>query len=293
MKYGYSLILGEYIEADFIEAEDCKLFEIVCPSCKAPVFKVLNTLSHSEDQALDTANCRLKVNSMKPKYIKKFNTASQKRKMKRFLSGFCDIVMKNEYKWVPRKLDEKISKLKKSNSLRHLRGIFREFVSFTKEVNNRPYIYNYFEYYMDNFAGILDEFPKTAFFIETHFRIAYDLWEQLQLPNNRKQFDFLFNNSFYMLSSRIKNDIGTGKWHEYGERLYLNMLGLMDTSKDEATRIIDSMIDYKIPTEHSSDLDLFAKMVIEIKCEILGCLLRVPYYTILKPDPSAELHFSG
>ena len=40
MKLGYSLLLGEHIEAEWIEYTDCKVFQIVCPNCKEPIFKV-------------------------------------------------------------------------------------------------------------------------------------------------------------------------------------------------------------------------------------------------------------
>ena len=77
MKLGYSLLLGEHIEAEWIEYTDCKVFQIVSPNCKEPIFKVfrqvpppgVHYLSHYEKDSAYEADCELRVASMGKKKL--------------------------------------------------------------------------------------------------------------------------------------------------------------------------------------------------------------------------------
>jgi hypothetical protein len=88
------------------------------------------------------------------------------------------------------------------------------------------------------------------------------------------------------LFSRFKQADKVRELEEYEKQLRSDMLELIDKSKTEGMKIVNSMIKYEVPTQNSPTTDLFTKMIIDIKHEILGCLLRVPYFTLLKPDPS-------
>lgn len=43
MKLGYSNLLSELIRAELIDYKDSEKFQIVCPCCKEPVFKVIRS----------------------------------------------------------------------------------------------------------------------------------------------------------------------------------------------------------------------------------------------------------
>lgn len=66
MKLGYSNLLGEFIDAQGIGYEDCKGFQIVCPSRREPVFKgmresgvaeAVHYLSHYEKDKAYASEC--------------------------------------------------------------------------------------------------------------------------------------------------------------------------------------------------------------------------------------------
>ena len=60
MKYGFSLLLNEYIHPELVEYKDSKIFQIVCPECYEPIFKVnrnnkVTYFSHyKKDEKLDS-----------------------------------------------------------------------------------------------------------------------------------------------------------------------------------------------------------------------------------------------
>ncbi len=94
MKLGYSLLLGEHISAQSIEYSDCKTFQIVCPNCKEPVFKVFRSvpppgihyLSHYEKDKAYEAECELRVASLGVREMETANALSRGQRLEYFLS---------------------------------------------------------------------------------------------------------------------------------------------------------------------------------------------------------------
>ncbi len=75
----YSLLLGEYIEAEKISYVDCKGFQIVCLCCKEPIFKVnrenavksIEYLSHYDKDKSYVTECELRVEALSKEEITK------------------------------------------------------------------------------------------------------------------------------------------------------------------------------------------------------------------------------
>jgi hypothetical protein len=293
MKYGYSLLLEEHIEAAAISDEDCTAFQIVCPLCKEPVFKAtretkagkaVHCLSHYEKPVSHIAGCEWSVNSLQSGELKKSNTLSRKRKMKYFLSVLDEVVLKNEYQWIPRQLVDQLSQMKKSKSMRHLHKIFRQYLYLAKGIDVRRYIYQFFQNHSHQLTEVFEEFPQTAFAMETQMRIAFDMWKYLQSPIAKGKLDFMFNNSLLYLIFRLNHAKKIRELQEHEKQLLASLLDLMDKSREDGLQIIASMAKYQVPDEHSASMDLLSRMIIDIKYEIFGCLFRVPYFKLLKGD---------
>ena len=81
MKTGYSMLLGEYVDSEAINYTDCKSFQIVCPICREPVFKVershppptLHYLSHYEESKAFATDCELRVRGISDRDKEKNN----------------------------------------------------------------------------------------------------------------------------------------------------------------------------------------------------------------------------
>ena len=93
MKTGYSLLLGEYVDAQKVNYVDCKQFQIVCPICKEPIFKVnreltstpIEYLSHYQKDKAYIAECELRVRSLSKEEIAKSNSVSRDQRLEYFL----------------------------------------------------------------------------------------------------------------------------------------------------------------------------------------------------------------
>ena len=299
MKYGYSILLGEHIKAESIDYNDCKSFQIVCPCCKEPVFKVIRDqemgnlthyLSHYEKAKSYSSVCELRVNALESSKINESNTLSRNQRLEYFLSILRDSVLRNEYSGNLSGLIGMFKQMEKSNSLKFMRDRFYEYISVSTDLNNQAHVYEFFDEYIREFTDISGGFPKTVFSVLTQKRIAFDIWKHLLSANARSNFDFMFNNSYLFLMLRIKRAKNVRLLYEFEEILYSNMYDLIVKSKDEGMNIITSMMEYKVSPPHSFGLDLLSKILAEIQHELLGCLLRVPYFDLLRKATGLRQH---
>lgn len=291
MKYGYSILLGEHIQSEQIDYEDCKAFQIVCPCCREPIFKVVRDshampsthyLSHYEKSAEYSSDCELRVNLLNRNDIARNNQVSRNQKLEFFLHILKDWVLKNEYGSEAGKLVGMISQMNRSKALRFLRERFHDYVTSNLDLSKKEHVYELLDEYINEMETISGGFPKTSFSIVTQKRIAFDVWTHLLSSNAKKNFDFMFNNAYLFLVFRIEKAVGVREVYEYEKRLHTDMLKLIRKPKEQGMQIISSMMDFDVPEPHSIGLDLLSKMLAEIQHEIFGCLLRVPYFEMLK-----------
>jgi hypothetical protein len=291
LKYGYSLLLGEHIESQVVDYSDCKSFQIVCPSCKEPIFKVQRAkgednathyLSHYEKSSAYVAECELRVNSLKSDDLQKSNGISRNQRLGYFLSVLRESILKNEYGGNMANLTKAFDNMQKSKTLSFLRDGFYENAKMSDDLKNGGHVHELFDDYIKEYTEISGGFPKTAFSIQTQKRIAFDVWLHLLSGNARSNFDFVFNNSFLFLVSRIEKSMAVKTPVEYEKLLHKNMVDLIMNADEDGMETVSSMMKYKVPPPYSIGLDLLSKMLAEINHEIYGCLLRVPYFELLK-----------
>lgn len=99
MKTGYSLLLGDYVPATEANHCDTADFQIVCPCCKDPVFKVER---HQADTASEffshftskpeNAECELRVRSLTMDQIRREASLSRGQSLKAFQSVIRDAI---------------------------------------------------------------------------------------------------------------------------------------------------------------------------------------------------------
>lgn len=99
MKLGYSILLGEYFEAEAICYTHCKDLQIVCPNCREPIFKRVRSVpeeihyyAHYEKDKNSIEECELRVNGIKGEQILKQNIESRGQKLKYFMYVFKDML---------------------------------------------------------------------------------------------------------------------------------------------------------------------------------------------------------
>ena len=295
MKLGYSLLLGEYCEAAFIEYGDCKAFQIVCPSCKEPVFKVtrepvedrqIHYLSHYQKDEAYEAECELRVSRISEEEIERTNSLSRNQKIEYFLGVFREAVLNHEY---PKEAEPQAAvksymrRLAKSKALEKVRELLFEFhrdpgTSYTKAKLNA-----YFDDYVTDIKEIAGKFFSTAYSLETQKRIGGDMWQHLLSAKTKENFFFLFNHGYVVLLQRLERAIRGRQPFQYELDLYKAMRRIPDANKEEGLAILDAMREYSVEPPHALEgSNLFLKLYSEVTHEMLGALLRLPYFEMLR-----------
>lgn len=294
MKIGYSLLLGEYIEAYAVEYDDCKNFQIVCPSCKEPVFKgvrwhddkEIHYLSHYAKDISYDEECELRVNSLSKDIINTTNSEARKQRLAYFLQVLKDIILQYEYpeESIP-KVKKLFGRLNKSKPISFIRD---NVYTYLKKISlTQDDLYTFLESYVQDIIEIQGKFFSTQYSLQTQKRIAYDIWQHLLSTPAKENFDFLFHHGYIVLMGRLEKAMKIREPADWEKYLYQSMIKLMNTSKIKGFQLIDTMRKVPIQSDYAENFDMLSKMGAEITHEMLGCLLRLPYFDLIK---KARLH---
>lgn len=290
MKIGYSLLLSEYINSELIEYDDCKNFQIICPSCKEPVFKVIREteekpihyLSHYEKDKAYMDECELRISSIPQNEIQRNNNSSRNQRLQYFLSVLKETIYKTEYSDYEH-AKKRIKQIEKSKALDKYRKLRYEHAIKMLSKNNEKDLLEFFENYVDEMKEIGGEFYKTTFSIEQQKQIALDIWYHILTPNAKENYFFLLNHSYVFFLSRIQKASKVRKLLDWEVYLSNLMNKIPFTSREKGYKLFQSLGLYKIPQKYSWSADnLYDKMSAEITYEMFGCLLRLPYFELLK-----------
>jgi hypothetical protein len=91
MNIGYSLLLGEYLAASDVTYDDGARWQIVCPACKEPAFKVvrqpgeIHYFSHYKDSDILPSDCELRVRGLSRQAMDACNAQSRGQLLEYFL----------------------------------------------------------------------------------------------------------------------------------------------------------------------------------------------------------------
>lgn len=294
MKTGYSLLLGEYIEAQKVNYIDCKAFQIVCPNCKEPTFKVnrevtstpVEYLSHYNRDKGYVAECELRVSSLSKEEIAKSNNLSRGQRLEYFLSVLQEAISTTLYpqdEASQTKVNKLLNRFGKSKSLKHYRELMFEIERRTDAKISDDDLEEFMQGYVDDIREVSQgEFFKTSFALETQKRIARDIWRHLLSARAKENFFILFSHAYYLLMNRIKLATSERAPFEHELIMYAAMERLIDTSVNKRKLISKTLIDYPIGKPYAMEgSNLFNKLLSEIAHEMLGILLVMPYFELL------------
>lgn len=290
MLNGYSILLGEYIEASYIEHGDCEPFQIVCPSCYEPLFKVersipkIHYLSHYKQSNSNDAECERRVSSKSKSDITSHNIISRNQRLQYFLEVFKKALERDPLVSYTDSLEYSHKKINSSKALVSLRkkhydtakieglgeqGKFREFAEFYVEESRQ-----------------FGDFPITGFSISTQIRIASDLMQLLTTTQGESNYNALFNHSIlYLLQRCQKKPINTNSNNIHvTQKIEYFLSALMKASSEEkGMQIIGEMLHSPIfPPYVERPSSYFLKVISEIAHEMIGTLVRLPYFNMLK-----------
>ncbi|MGR9060197.1 hypothetical protein ACU8NH_30770 (plasmid) [Rhizobium leguminosarum] len=234
MKIGYSNLLAEHLQAEQLNHRDCEPFQVVCPACREPIFKVerngdgngIHYLSHYAAAKSFQDDCELRVSRLAVEYISKGNQSSRDQRLQYFLQVLRDLVARDKiYKGSPEKAEKLLNRSKAIGWLRlqhyeMARKLAWSQADFGEAVGG----------YVKDLASqgaILD----TAFAATVQERISFDIWHSLTSPNARSNYEFLFNHGYVKLLTRLEvaND---GRASPRGQsQIYRYPAGLVSASR--------------------------------------------------------------
>lgn len=201
MDIGYSLLLRETLNANTLEYRDCEYFQVVCPICKEPVFKVrreleektVHYLSHYKEdlEEIDEERCELRAKKLSKAKIKSQNSDSRDQKLIFFLSVLKDTVKKNEYRNNDtKKVTRMFLQLEKSQPLNFLRKQAYNYSSEMLGGLSKKEMMGFFDDYVNDFKEISGDFPETSFSIKLQKEISYDIWKHLLSKKAEENYFF-------------------------------------------------------------------------------------------------------
>lgn len=286
MKIGYSLILGEHVDACGLSHRDCEPYQIVCPACKEPVFKVerkadqaqIDYLSHYTSEKAYNSECELRVSSMNKEVLQKSDKQSRNQRLEYFLGVLRELIARNPM--YPNGTAKSQAALNKSKAVCFLRDIH-----YKHSCKNR-YTAEMFNEFVDEYieditqmGGIID----TSFAISVQKRISFDIWQHLLTQKGRANYEFLFNHAYLVVMTRCQRAIDVHKAVPEMRRLFDFLSSIVQTSKQKGFNIISEMGNTPVgPPFAIEDSNYFNKAASDISHEMIGCLLELQYFDVLK-----------
>lgn len=290
MKFGYSILLGEIIESDKLNYQDCKNFQIICPNCKEPIFKVkrnsdaintLHYLSHYEKDKAYQSECELRVGNLSTSNIKLQNTIARNQKLTYFLKVLQDAIL-HKYYGPPYTITDGLKQVNNSANIKALRNFYFKNVIKYSILKDKEDFDLSADDYINEMIKLSDEFEKTTFSIDNQKRIAFDIWSYIFTPKGKPNFNFVFNHSFVYLIVRGSKRLDAKDLNDWEKYLFESMLDLIELNEDEGKRILENMKNYILkPPFVGEPSSLLFKMITEIAHEMVGTLISLPYFEIL------------
>lgn len=287
MKIGYSNLLGEHVQAELIHHKDCEPFQVVCPACREPVFKVerneesdgIHYLSHYAAAKSFHTDCELRVSALPAELISQDNKTSRDQRLRYFLQVLRDMVAEDKiYSNSPQQSQRLLNRSKAISFLRlqhyeMARKLSWSQAAFAEAVTG----------YRDDLAS-QGAFLKTTFAAAVQERVAFDMWNSLLSANGRLNYEFLFNHGYVQLLSRLEVAKDGGRAVPPDQlRMYRSLANLVNASKKGGMQILGEMAQVEVgPPFALEGMTLLGKAMSEVMHEMVGTLIGLPYFDVLK-----------
>jgi hypothetical protein len=304
MQLGYSLLLGEQIEALNINHRDCEKFQIVCPVCFEPVHKAIRQcidgqkshyLSHYNRDVESGEECEFRVDSLNHSSIAAANQIVRGQRLIYFLSVLSEAMEDDVNAFPPcdpanesyqREIMDGLAQSRVLDSLA-MKAIalparereliteeeFGKLIDLHKESLPEELHYDIFE---------------TSYERDNQIRIARDIWCHLLTSQAAENFNHLFRRAFAATIVRMNVTSEERQLTDDEEMLWGGMLNIADLDILEAHDMLDSLTDLPGQGLFTIDAENMQEALLTLIClEMIAVLVRLPYRDLLL-RPSAR-----
>lgn len=283
VRFGYSLLLSETIEACRLGYDDCRAFQVVCPICKEPVLKAVRDethyLSHYPAAGAYAADCELRVSRFDVAAVERQNAESRGQKLALFLRVLRTALMKRDFGNQLEKAQTLFRMLERSKPLAFVYGEFEKSMRhFDEKIFDEAA-----DFYVNKDVGPHDPMFRTGFALATQRRIAVDVWRSLMTPPQEPNRRFVFHNAYAMVLWRLQLLLDTGEATEPVRRLRNYAERLLQLNREKGMELLAEMAHTPAPPPLAEPGSSYlVKLMAETTHEMIGSLLRIDYFDILR-----------
>lgn len=284
MKYGLSILLNEYLKPDSVEYKDTEIFQIVCPECYEPIFKVvredeINYFSHyKKDRTMDS-NCSLRVDSITHDEIEKTARESKGQNIEYFLSVFRKSVISHEVSGNTEKILLLIEEINNSNGFSEIKNKIAE--RFRELSTDDQLILSFFDDYLKE----TDMDTKFSFLKQKEYALI--LLKHLCSPKAKENLGFLICYAGIFLTTRLEASFKLGEVTKWQVDMYNYLSRLLKCkTNEEFQKILVELLKYKLnpPWVQKENTSMLVKIISEIAYESCGVIIRFPFFKVLKQN---------
>ncbi len=303
MKLGYSILLGETLDASALQYRDCERFQVVCPNCHEPIFKVRRAaetpdechfFAHYAASKAYQGNCDLRVKSYSRVDLEAQNQVSRDQRLSYFLS-----VLKRTLGMAPNYLttaERTHYRLEKSPAFLFLRdmcwgNLAQADSGEAFDVTVEDYLYR-----LKDVGWEL----TTTFSLDRQRKIARDMWQMIMTPAGHGNFNFVFNHAWLLEFNAV---IARMDEHDADDIVVMRqvasyMAAVLEAKKGTMRSLLQEMASRQLPrgynvirgqAEDDEPSTFLTRILGNVTIQMVGALMEVPYFELLKQqygDPS-------
>lgn len=303
MRLGYSLLLGEHLEAASIDYGDCGAFQITCPNCREPVFKVRRAsadtshyLAHYRRNKAYADDCELRVAAITHQTVESHAHCARQQKLSYFLSVLRRALSETIFDGLP--FEQRAAHGERSMRLLEKSKPVGEFGASLYEMSrrNRRGIAGeldkiFEEYLADITRDGQRPFFQTSFSIIVQKRIAGDVWMHLLTPQARANFNALYYHAYLVAIARMEQAERLQRWEL---DMCFALAKLSSTSREGGRRLLRDALSYPVESaDGARQSSLLGKMNALVAHEMFGLLLRLPYFELLREAQNSSRAYPG
>ena len=303
MNLGYSILLGETLAALNLQYRDCERFQVVCPHCHEPIFKVRrgadtpdesHFFSHYAASKTYQGECDLRVKSYSPAAIEHSNKVSRDQRLSYFLSVLRRTLgMAPNYATTAEKTHYR---LEKSPAFLILRDMSWENTALENAASAFDAACEDYLYRLNDSGWAL----TTTFSLDRQKQIARDMWLMIASTVGHSNFNFLYNHAWILELNAVIARIDE---HDIDDRAVMTQIArymgaVVEAKKSSMGPLLEEMAYTTLPRgynvvlgqdEDDEPSTYLSRIQGNVSINMVGALMELPYFELLKQqygDPS-------
>lgn len=278
MKFAYSNLLGEYVDAAMVDDGDCARLQIVCPYCHEATFKVERSASvHyiSHYRATEwTDDCEARARRAAFEQFRQHNAEARGQQLKYFLSVLPEAAAKTLH--VPEGADPRSWLQVYSQFIRRGKGFL--WLAERQQIVCRVGGREFFSRCVDEYMAEVQESYQFSRIVQK--RIVLDLIEHLVTPQAKPAFCAMAKHGAAELYCRLSYSNRLEGLYAWQIQLMNAIAGYFFASPIKAAGISERLASMPAPAGRESP-NLLILLSSEIVHELYGALLRIRYLDLL------------